>query len=212
MNTLILIPALNEAENLSFVIDSIPNNFDVLVVDDGSADNTSEIAEALGATVVSHNQNLGYDAAIESGLIFAHKNKYKFCITIDADGQHSSQLLCKFNETLRIGADLVYGSRNEFGCFAEFLYAIVCKLRFGINDPMCGMKGYRVDTIMAAVFEINKYNLIGSEVLLKAVRIGMRVRTVDVQVKRRLNGESRFGGLFVANYRTCCAIVRSFRV
>ena len=60
---------------------------DVLVVDDGSKDNTKYIAIKNRALVISHNNNLGYDKAINSGLNFFIKKKYKYVITIDADGQ-----------------------------------------------------------------------------------------------------------------------------
>ena len=84
---LIIIPALNEEKTIKKIIQKAKIFGDVLVVNDGSKDNTKDIAIKNGVSVISHNINLGYDKAINSGLEFFIKKKYKYVITIDADGQ-----------------------------------------------------------------------------------------------------------------------------
>ena len=71
-----VIPAFNESKSIATVIKGIINLLDVVVVDDGSTDETGAIVKANGAFLVSHTRNLGYDKAIESGLKWAISNNY----------------------------------------------------------------------------------------------------------------------------------------
>ena len=83
----IVIPALNEAKTVGGVIASVIEIGHVIVVDDGSTDGTSEVAEAAGATVVRHKENSGYDAALASGYARAIELDCDAVATIDADGK-----------------------------------------------------------------------------------------------------------------------------
>ena len=86
--------------------------FSVLVIDDGSSDETSYRARAAGALVLELSMNLGVGGALQSGFNFALRHKYEAVVQIDADGQHPadeiSNLVDKANIT---GSDLVLGSR-----------------------------------------------------------------------------------------------------
>ena len=91
-DTLILIPAYNEEKNLVFVIDNLKKYFnEILVVNDGSTDDTKLTLELKKINFINHAINLGQGAALETGFNYFIKNKkYKYIITFDADGQHSS--------------------------------------------------------------------------------------------------------------------------
>lgn len=109
---LALVPAYNEADRISSVITRTRQFLPVLVVDDGSTDATSEIAEELGATVLRQEPNQGKGAALLAGFRYALERGYDAVITLDADGQHDPQEIPLFVQTYNQGADLVIGQRD----------------------------------------------------------------------------------------------------
>ena len=84
----IVIPAFNEEKTISKVVRAANKFGKSIVVNDGSKDNTGEIAKRSGAIVFMHKINLGYDAALNTGFKKAAKLKFDYIITLDADGQH----------------------------------------------------------------------------------------------------------------------------
>src|SRR5215471_17918231 len=96
MKSLIIIPAYNEAENIGAVIAEIRGQrqaIDIIAVDDGSADATAEMAERAGVKVLRLPFNLGYGAAVQTGMLYGVENGYEVCVLIDGDGQHDPQYL-----------------------------------------------------------------------------------------------------------------------
>ncbi len=111
--TLALIPAWNEATRIGPVVEAARAHLPVLVVDDGSHDETSAVAEAAGATVVSHPRNRGKGAALMTGFTWALERGYEAVITLDADGQHDPEEIPKFLAAYEAGAgDLIIGRRD----------------------------------------------------------------------------------------------------
>lgn len=111
----IVIPAYNEAQCIGDVISGIRQtlrdlDYEILVVDDGSTDNTAAAAEAAGAKVLVHHVNLGYGASLKTGV---RKAKYDWIALIDADGQHDPGDLLRLLEATEQGYDLVIGARNR---------------------------------------------------------------------------------------------------
>ena len=87
---LIIVPAYNEAEVIGQTLASLEGvKYDVLVVDDGSADATSNVAGQFDVSVISHVRNMGQGAAIRTGFAYALSHKYDAVVTFDADGQHA---------------------------------------------------------------------------------------------------------------------------
>ncbi|MDA1060785.1 MAG: glycosyltransferase family 2 protein [bacterium] len=114
MNLAILIPALNEEKTIGRVIDSIPKNLSakIIIVDDGSTDDTAKIAKSKGAIVVKHGKNKGLGKAFQSGLDKALDIKAEILVTIDADGQFDTKEIPKLIKPITNGiADLATGSR-----------------------------------------------------------------------------------------------------
>lgn len=110
-----VIPAFNEAASVGAIVDrlhaAVPA-LDVLVVDDGSCDDTAAIARRAGARVVSHVFNMGYGAALQTGYKFADRHGHAFVVQIDADGQHDpAQVPAVLAPVLAGTADVVIGSR-----------------------------------------------------------------------------------------------------
>jgi glycosyltransferase involved in cell wall biosynthesis len=113
LNTYIIIPAFNESSGLDAVLESLlPLNFGIIVIDDGSTDDTGKIADAFPVLLIRHELNLGQGAALETGMEAARKLNADFVIHFDADGQHDpsdiAQLLIPLEKD---EADIVFGSR-----------------------------------------------------------------------------------------------------
>jgi glycosyltransferase involved in cell wall biosynthesis len=113
LKLVVVIPAYNEARFIgSTVLKALDFTNCVLVVDDGSDDETARIAEAAGATVVRHEYNLGKGAALNSGLRECRQLEAQYVITLDADGQHLPEEMLQVLAPILDGqADLVIGSR-----------------------------------------------------------------------------------------------------
>jgi polyprenyl-phospho-N-acetylgalactosaminyl synthase len=115
----VVIAAYNEAGVIGRVIADVRRRgFPVVLVDDGSADATPEIAERAGAVVVRHPVNLGQGAALQTGIEFGLRNGAEFVVTFDADGQHRAAEI----ETL---IDALAESRSDFALGSRFLGATV---------------------------------------------------------------------------------------
>jgi glycosyltransferase involved in cell wall biosynthesis len=107
------IPAYNEARYVGSVVLQTRQYVDeVIVVDDGSTDNTARIAELAGATVIRHTENKGYGAAIQSILAEARKRKPDILVLLDADSQHNPNEIPTLIKPISKGFDLVIGSRE----------------------------------------------------------------------------------------------------
>ena len=115
-NLLAIVPAFNEAESVAATIADIYRHapdFDVLVIDDGSTDDTGPVARAAGARVLRHPFNLGIGGAVQSGYQYAREHDYDIAVQVDADGQHDARHIQDLLEHLQRHPDLnmVTGSR-----------------------------------------------------------------------------------------------------
>ncbi len=115
MKTLIIIPAYNEEESLPGVLRDLHEHFreaDMIVVNDGSRDRTSLIAEDMGVKVLNLPFNLGIGGAMQAGYLYAARQGYDAAVQFDGDGQHCAAEITKLVQPLSAGeADLVIGSR-----------------------------------------------------------------------------------------------------
>lgn len=204
----IVIPALNEEASIGRVVETCLGHGTPIVVDDGSIDDTVKISKAAGAEVVSHPTNRGYDAALCSGFEKASTLQCDYVITIDADGQHDPGLLFKFTDALFEGADVVVGIRDRQPRISESVFAYLTKMKYGIADPLCGLKGYRIG-VYRALGHFDSYNSIGTELLLFASRSGFRIEQVPILTELR-QGAPRFAGTFGANYKILRALMLGF--
>ena len=213
MKTLVFIPAWNEEENLSAVLDELKGELpdaEVLVVDDGSTDSTAEIARAAGAHVLSFGQNRGLRAAIAAGYGYAAENEYEFVGRVDADGQHPAAELRRLLERVEAGTtDAAVGSRFVAGegyepyryrpsperAFGTALLRRLMRIRVegGIADATSGL--YAVNT-KAAKLLAQPYTSGAPEVegLIRLGEAGLRVEEVPVNMRERGGGESKLAG------------------
>jgi glycosyltransferase involved in cell wall biosynthesis len=201
----IVIPALNEAPTIVGIVDAAAKYGVPIVVDDGSTDGTAALASQAGAVVVSHETNLGYDAALNSGFKKAAELESEIIVTLDADGQHDASLIDKFVNAIDGGVDVVIGIRSCRQRFAEYLFAGCTSFRFGIKDPMCGMKAYRT-VVYKALGHFDSCGSVGTELMIFAAKHGYRMGQIEFDVRER-NGRSRFGQAITGNYKIIRAMV-----
>jgi glycosyltransferase involved in cell wall biosynthesis len=205
LNNAIVIPALNESQTIVDVISQVAYAGEVIVVDDGSVDETKKNAENAGATVISHKDNQGYDVAIESGIKLARELNKETVITFDADGQHDPMVLGEILELLyRDRYDLVIGTRPGAARFSEFLFDAYINHRYQIKDILCGLKGYRLDAFSYPTLGF-RYQSIGTRLALDGLLCGVRSTTLPITIRSRKDNP-RFGSSLRANFRISKAL------
>jgi len=208
MRVVVIIPAVNEESTISSVIDSLDNEWQTVVIDDGSTDATSSIAKAAGAHVIVHPTNYGYDRALSTGLNYAREKQYDVAITIDADGQIPPSMVESVIDILSSSRiSLVLGYRRNLPRWSEKIYAAYVCRRYGATDILCGLKGYRVsDFDFLNDFSMN-YS-VGTAVAMAGLRTGLMWEEVHVPVKTRV-GKSRFGAGFLPNAKILRAAINT---
>lgn len=221
-------PALNEADTIRTVIKSIPKtiaNFkevEVLVINDGSTDNTKQEALAGGAKVVNHTRNKGVGGAFHSAVDYALKHKADILVSIDADGQFNvNDIEVMISPIIAHEADFTIGNRFENkkpDVMPALKYkgnALVSKIisfvgRHKIRDASCGFRGYSRECLL-------NLNLQGDftythEVILDLLNKGYTVAQVPVNVTYFDGRVSRVANnLFAYGFKTLKIIVKSFK-
>src|SRR5919198_434854 len=175
--TLVFIPAFNEADNLPAVLDELRAELpdvDVLVVDDGSTDRTADVAREHGAEVLSLGLNRGLPIGIAAGYAWALEHRYEFCGRVDADGQHPARELRRLLELVRAGAcDVAVGSRFVSGeGYEPYRYRPSPARRLGTALLRHGMR----------------------KALQRLDAAGLRVDEVPVTMEERAGGVSKLRG------------------
>jgi glycosyltransferase involved in cell wall biosynthesis len=203
----IVIPALNESASITSIVTAASAYGVPIVVDDASTDSTAELAARYGATVVSHESTRGYDGALNSGFSKAAEMGCEAIITIDADGQHDPSLIQRFLSAIDAGADVVVGVRTRRQRLAEHMFAWYTSRRYGIIDPLCGMKAYRM-RVFTALGHFDSYKSIGTELALFAAEHGYRLAQVPFAVRDR-QGTPRFGRALSGNLKIIRAMLLS---
>ncbi len=203
-NICFIIPAYNEEENIAKVILKCKKIGGVMVINDGSTDNTENISIKLGSIVINNKKNKGYDTSIQEGLKSAYKLGYKYAITIDADGQHLIKDALKIYRNLKKDFIITAGIREKKQRIMEYIFEIYTKYFFDLCDPLCGLKGYNLKSNKQFGL-LNKKNYIGTLVLLNAKKNGAKVKQIKISQKKR-SGGSKFGGDFYGNFK----ILRAF--
>ena len=201
MKGLAIIPAFNEAKNIRAVIEDLRSfEGDILVVNDGSTDDTAAIAKSLGARVISHAFNLGIGGTVQTGIKYARENDYDFAIQFDGDGQHRGDQVFKITELVKRGeADLVIGARTLPGgykmgisrWFGSRIFHCLIKFLSGktIEDPTSGFRCYGKNTIrLFSRYYTDDYPEVES--IITAARSGLRIVEVPVLMRGRLSGHS----------------------
>ena len=193
----IVIPAFNEEATIFDIVQSVKKYGIVVVINDASTDKTKKLAEDAGAIVVSHNKNKGYDGALNSGFSKVKELNCDFFITFDADGQHNHEFIKEYIDLIDQGFDVVIGTRNKFQRVAEYIFSWVANWRWGVKDPLCGMKAYRID-IFSQLGYFDSYGSIGTELAIYAAHKNIKIAQHSIKIEDRQD-KPRFGRSFSAN-------------
>ena len=193
MNITIGIPAFNEEKNIGKVIISLKKIVnDIIVCDDGSTDLTKEIAEGLGAKVISHKKNMGYGEAIKSIFNEAKKNETDILVTFDADGQHRSEDIKSLTKPIiDQQAEIVIGSRflkNETNMpnYRKVGVKVLTKvtnmsIKENLTDSQSGLRAYH-KKVLQNINLTDSGMGISTEILIKGHQNKFKIVEVPIQI------------------------------
>lgn len=219
----IIIPAYNEGSVLNAtalavrrVLKKLPVLSAIIIVNDGSLDNTKVVAEQVGDIILTHRQNAGLGASLGTGIEYAKRHGFTYLITYDADGQHDPQDILKAYTALKAGSDVVIGSRflgvheqmPRLRRYILYLSNLITYLFFGIwtTDSQSGFRGLgpraisklrllsnRMEVSSEFFAEIKRLRLLYSE-------IGIHVRYTKYSMSKGQTNTAGFGVLLKLFY------------
>jgi len=201
---LVIIPAYNEVESLPVTLDELRSQattLDVLVVDDGSRDETGRVCRERGVPVVRHAVNLGVGAALQTGFRYALSRGYDIGVQFDADGQHDPRFLEALLAPVRSGAaNVAIGSRyvassgyraprmRRMGMLV-FSAIVRLALRQRVTDTTSGFRAYARAVMEVCQHEFPK-DFPDAPLLIALARRGFRLVEVPVSMRERIGGRS----------------------
>ena len=204
-NVLVVVPALNEAISIRGVLESLlENNLHVVVISDGSVDETADIARKMRVDVLDLSINLGVGGALRAGFQFACRHGFEAIIQVDADGQHPighiSNLITAANEN---GADMVIGSRFiqatssmsvnglRRSTMRVLAWSASRAAKTKITDSTSGFRLIR-QPLLGRFSYTFAANYLGDtyEAIIAAGRAGFKVEEISTPIRERLHGES----------------------
>lgn len=208
---MLIIPVFNEEGNIGQVLEDIKNMYpklDILVVNDGSTDNTENIVKNQNTDILTHPYNLGYGGALQTGYKYAVLKQYNYVIQFDGDGQHKPEYISDiYNELKKNSYDIVIGSRflekNRFKAgilkkiaihIFRFLIFVFSKTR--ITDPTSGLQG-----LTRKVFKY--YSLMGNypvdypdaDIIIYMLKRKYKIVEIPVNIRTRKAGHSMHIGI-----------------
>ncbi|MEA2314892.1 MAG: hypothetical protein QOI03_1584 [Solirubrobacteraceae bacterium] len=221
----IVIPAYNEAENLEELLPRMPSEVDgarvaVLVIDDGSSDDTAGTALRAGAAVARLPSNRGGGAALRAGYALMVRAGARVIVTMDADGQHRPEDLASLvAPVLGRRAQLVQGSRilgsAERGTFAREhgidLFNRLVRVLTGVRVTDCSNSFRAIDTRLLPELELLQPQFHAAEFLIEAITRGFSFEEVPVSVLRRKHGRSKKPATLRYGYGFLAAVIGAWR-
>jgi len=191
--TLIILPAYNEELTIGSVVALAKKFGDVLVVDDGSRDKTSKIAQEVGAIVLRHEVNKGKGCALKTGFKYALSKEYDIVVWLDSDGQHNPDEIPLLLEPIVKGeADLVIGSRylNEskkeipiYRRLGLWVLNTMTKMAAKVEvDSQSGFRAMNKKALESLDLSSDGYS-IETDIIVKASEMGIRLMEVPITVR-----------------------------
>lgn len=197
---LIIIPAYNEEKSIERVVNHVINDYqeyDYVVVNDGSKDHTAKICRKNGYNLIDLPVNLGLAGAFQTGLKYAYRQGYEYAIQYDADGQHKAEYIEKMLTEMKKGYDIVIGSRfvddkkpNSMRMLGSRIIstAIMLTTHKRVKDPTSGMRMF--NRAMLKEFALNLNYGPEPDTISYLLREGVKLSEVQVEMDERLEGES----------------------
>jgi glycosyltransferase involved in cell wall biosynthesis len=209
MNVVVLIPAYNEAPRVAHLIGRVREScpqYDIVVINDGSVDETSHEAQSAGAVVLSHPFNLGYGVAIQTGYKYALAKDYDFVVQMDGDGQHDPACInsllapvlsgetdyCLGSRFLDVGSYEPSLTRKAGMIFFRWLVSALIKTR--ITDSTSGFQAFNRRVICYFSTEVFPCDYPDADMLITLHRAGFRILEVPVRMHANATGKSMHAG------------------
>jgi glycosyltransferase involved in cell wall biosynthesis len=193
----IIIPAYNEAENIAPIVSSLRElnpSFEVIVIDDGSTDETAGAAYKAGATVYSHPYNIGNGAAVKTGIRVANGDIFVF---MDGDGQHKPEDIPRMLEQFP-EYDMVVGQRKQGGQ-ASYKRAIGNQIynwmasyvtKFPVKDLTSGFRAVKADIAKSYIYLLPNTYSYPTTITLGVLRDGRSLKYIPIETQKRKSGKS----------------------
>ena len=198
----ILIPSRNEIKTLKKIcLDIRGLNFDLLVIDDNSDDGTLTWLKRNSFNFIRNNKNIGYERSLIVGIKHLLKNKTtEYIVTFDADGEHQIKDLKKITKILKSNiVDIIIGNRDKLNRWTEYLLSFLFLVRFGIKDPLSGLKGYSANKLRLFQHKIkNNYFMVDLIILFRKKNFSSKNITINVKKRK---GESRVKNNLLVNLK-----------
>lgn len=212
-SVLLIIPCFNESESIGPLlkeIDSLNESYHTVVIDDGSLDNTYEVASHF-SPCVKLISNLGIGGAVQTGIRYAKRNGYQFCVQVDGDGQHCPEevaalLACQkdTNANIVIGSRFLLGDSFRSSAMRRVgigVITLVIRKLFGIKitDPTSGLR--LMDRKAIEFFSGNYPRDFPEPIsIAQAIENGLTIVEVPARMRERTTGKSSIGGIVPLKY------------
>jgi glycosyltransferase involved in cell wall biosynthesis len=221
---MIVIPAYNEAENLRYLLPMIPakigiTEVGVLLVDDGSEDETRQVVNEHNQLIVSNPINRGGGAALRLGYDILKSSDAAICVTMDADGQHQPEdIEALVSPIINDEYDVVIGSRilgsrekdNPIRIAGVHLFSAIISSLLGkrITDPSSGFRAFKMDKMKTIDLYEDQYHT--SELIIESVKKGLRVKEVPITILKRKFGKSKKGKNLIYGLHFAKTIIKTW--
>ncbi len=200
----IIIPAYNEAKNLPKTIGTMRNilknyGLEIIVVDDGSTDNTKEVAERLNIKVISYSPNAGKGKAFRKAIPYITND---YVVQIDADLQFQPYDIPRMIESLKKGNDIVLGSRfkdgkiekgslSKINRFGNWVMSIATSIASShrVYDIMAGFKAFKTKALKLLDLKTDHFGY-EAEIVVKAAGLGLKMDEIPITYRQRIDGTS----------------------
>jgi len=214
--TLIIIPAFNEEQAIGKVLNSLKESYpdyDLLVIDDASKDNTiAEVEKVASVRVLKLSVNIGYGAALQTGYKYALWNNYDYLVQLDADGQHDIKGVSELTRAviddecdIALGsrflgsADYQIGSLKLFGIkLFSFITRLITKQK--ITDPTSGFQGMNKKALEFYASDIYPSDFPDADVIIASRLKGLMIKEFPVNMHQAISGHSMHHGLIALYY------------
>jgi len=193
---LLAIPVFNEESYLDRVVEEAQGfSRNILVVDDGSTDNTPHLLRRHGGIeIITHAENRGYGKSLADAFSFAIRRRHRWLVTMDCDEQHEASFIPRFVRAAeRNDADIISGTRYPFGfesgiapedrraINARITDMLNERLGLSLTDAFCGFKAYRVETLKSLDITIPGYAM-PMQFWVQVARAGLVVKELPVRL------------------------------
>jgi len=218
MRTCVIIPTYNESKAISGLISQIHKlGLKVIIIDDGSGDDTAKIALGAGAEVLRNQSNAGKGASLIKGYAFAVSRGFDAVISMDGDGQHSADDIEAFIQKAESsGCGIIIGNRMAMTKGMPFLRVVTNRFMSRIisavakqrmPDTQCGFRLIKKEVLQKLDLSTSKYET-ESEILIKAARSGFKIESIPI--KTIYSGQKSQINPFVDTFRFLRFIILEF--